>query len=224
MSKLIAWFQAILAYVRSPAFKSKKQAVIALIARLQRLLDHTRKLDFLAPLLIRCYLAPVFWMAGSNKFAHFQETALWFGNADHGLGVPAPYLMVILAASTEILGALFLLLGFAVRWSSIPLMVTMAVAATAVHWKNGWLAIATGSGLFATERTVGAIERLDKAKALLQQYGNYDWLTANGNFVVLNNGIEFAATYLLMLLVLIFVGGGRYVSVDYWIRKRFQPH
>jgi len=39
---------------------------------------------------------------------------------------------------------------------------------------------------------------------------------------VLNNGIEFAATYLVMLAALFFLGGGRYVSVDYWLARRFR--
>jgi uncharacterized membrane protein YphA (DoxX/SURF4 family) len=95
----------------------------------------------------------------------------------------------------------------------------MVVAAVTVHWQNGWLAIAQGSGFFASERTEGAMVRLEKAKELLKEHGNYDWLTENGGFVVLNNGIEFAATYFIMLLSLFFTGGGRFFSVDYWIRR-----
>ena len=64
--------------------------------------------------------------------------------------------MAALATGTEVIGAVFLLLGFAVRWILIPLFETMVVAAITVHWKNGWLAIAEGSGIFATERTQGA--------------------------------------------------------------------
>ena len=56
-----------------------------------------------------------------------------------------------------------------------------------------------------------------KAREILMTYGNYDWLTSSGSFVILNNGIEFAATYFVMLLALIVLGGGRYVSVDYWL-------
>jgi uncharacterized membrane protein YphA (DoxX/SURF4 family) len=92
----------------------------------------------------------------------------------------------------------------------------MLVAAITVHWKNGWLAIAEGSGIFATDRTLGAIARLDRGKEILQEHGNYSWLTEQGSFVILNNGIEFAATYIIMLSVLLFSGGGRYVSLDYW--------
>ena len=47
-------------------------------------------------------------------------------------------------------------------------------------------------------------ERLSKARALLREHGQYDWLTAKGGYVVLNNGIEFGVTYLVMLLVLFF--------------------
>lgn len=185
-------------------------------------LDKAKYLDFLGPLALRLYLAPVLWMAGAKKFASFSDTAAWFGNEEWGLGLPLPYLLVFLVAFIEILGAVFLLLGFGVRLMSIPLMIVMAVAAVTVHLQNGWLAIATGSGLFATERTIGAVERLEQAKSILQQFGNYDWLTENGSFVVLNNGIEFAATYFIMLLVLLFIGSGRYVSLDYWLGRKFR--
>ncbi len=98
----------------------------------------------------------------------------------------------------------------------------MLVAAFRVHWQNGWLAIAEGAdSLFATERTIGAIERLDRAKSILHEHGKYGWLTENGSFVVLNDGIEFAATYFVMRLVLFFIGAGRYVSIDHWLARRF---
>ncbi len=197
--------------------------VVNVLNRLQNLLDGVRAIDFLAPLALRLYLVPIFWMAGTKKFAAFEDTVAWFGNPEWGLGLPFPALMVILAAGSELLGAIFLLIGFAVRWMSIPLMVTMLVAALSVHWQHGWLAIAEGAdSVFATERTIGAIERLDRAKSILQEHGNYAWLTENGSLVVLNNGIEFAATYFIMLLVLLFVGAGRYLSFDYWIARRFR--
>jgi len=188
--------------------------------QLQILLDRTRQADFLAPLLLRLYLVPIFWMAGTQKYNSFSDTAEWFGNADWGLGLPFPTLMAFLATSTEIVGAIMLLIGFGVRWVSIPLMVTMIVAAATTHAANGWLAISTGSGIFATERSIEAVERLDKAKEILGQHGNYEWLTEHGSLVMLNNGIEFAATYFIMLLTLFFIGGGKYASVDYWISQK----
>jgi uncharacterized membrane protein YphA (DoxX/SURF4 family) len=173
-----------------------------------------KHLDGLAPLALRLYLVPVFWMAGTQKIANIDSTIEWFGNPDWGLGLPAPELLAYLAAYTEAIGALLLLLGLATRWISIPLMVTMLVAIFAVHWGNGWAAIAdSGSQEVAV--------RLGAAKDILREHGNYSWLTEKGAFVVLNNGIEFGVTYLVMLFSLLFSGGGRYVSVDYYLSRLF---
>ena len=196
--------------------------MIALFNKLQDKLELAFSVDLIAPLLLRAYLVPVFYMAGISKYRNFDGTVAWFGNPEWGLGLPFPGLMAFLATAAELGGAVLLALGLATRWISIPLMFTMLVAMFTAHWQNGWLAISTGSGIFATERTQGAIERLDRAKNILQEHGNYGWLTENGNFVVLNNGIEFAATYFIMLLALFFLGGGRYVSFDYWIRREFR--
>lgn len=173
-----------------------------------------RHLDGLAPLAMRLYLVPVFWMAGSQKIAGMDNTIEWFGNPDWGLGLPYPELLAHLAAYTEAIGALLLLVGLATRWISIPLMITMVVAIFAVHWDNGWAAIADSG---AEDVAV----RLGAARELLQEHGNYSWLTGKGNFVILNNGIEFGVTYFLMLLGLLFTGGGRYVSLDYYLSKVF---
>jgi uncharacterized membrane protein YphA (DoxX/SURF4 family) len=196
--------------------------MISLLNKFQDWLALTLKADFLAPLLLRLYLAPVFYMAGMNKYNSFDSTVDWFGNPDWGLGLPIPWLMAFLATATELGGSILLLFGFATRWISIPLMFTMLIAIFSVHIGNGWLAIASGGGIFATERTVDAVDKLDRAKSILQEHGNYSWLTESGNFVVLNNGIEFAATYLVMLLALLVLGGGRYFSVDYWIHRQFR--
>ena len=171
-------------------------------------------LDGLAPLALRLYLVPVFWMAGTQKIAGMQSTTEWFGNPDWGLGLPFPEVLAYLAAYTEAIGALLLLLGLATRWISIPLMVTMLVAIFAVHWDQGWAAIADSG---AQEVAV----RLGAAKEILREHGNYTWLTEKGNFVILNNGIEFAVTYLVMLLALLFTGGGRFTSVDYYLGRLF---
>ena len=93
-------------------------------------------------------------------------------------------------------------------------MVTMLVAIFAVHWDNGWFAIAQSAD-------VGVAERLSAARDILQEHGNYSWLTGKGSFVILQNGIEFAVTYLVMLFALLFTGGGRFVSVDYYLGLLF---
>ncbi|MGL4222296.1 MAG: HvfX family Cu-binding RiPP maturation protein [Shewanella sp.] len=187
----------------------------------QKSLNVSRLFDGLAPLALRLYLAPVLMQAGYNKLANFDDTVAWFANPDWGLGMPMPTLMAALAAGTEFFGAILLLLGLATRLISIPLMITMLVAAITVHWPNGWLAIADGSSWLANDRVLEAGEKLAQAKSLLQEYGNYDWLTSSGNLVVLNNGIEFAVTYFIMLLALLSLGGGRYTSLDYIIAQRY---
>ena len=158
--------------------------------RMQGYLDSTRAVDFLGPLALRLYLAPIFWVAGTNKLDGMDNVIAWFGNPDWGLGLPFPTLMAWLAVGSEVLGAIALLIGLGTRWFSIPLMVTMLVAVFSVHFKNGWQAIADPMSPFANENVQGAIDRLDKAKDLLRDHGNYDWLTETGNFVVSNNGIE----------------------------------
>lgn len=196
--------------------------MIRLLNRLQDLLDGLRGLDFLAPLALRLYLAAVFWVAGMNKLNGFDGVVEWFGNPDWGLGLPLPWLMAALATGTEVLGAVLLVMGLGVRWISVPLMVTMAVAAFSVHWSNGWQAVADPKSPFPPADIAEAMQRLEAAKNLLQQHGNYDWLTGSGSFVISNNGIEWAATYFIMLLALFFIGSGRWFSLDYWIARRFR--
>lgn len=196
--------------------------MIGFLNCMQGLLDRLRALDFLGPLALRIYLAPIFILAGSNKLAHAGDLAPYF----ESLGIPAPEIMVYVAALSELLGGIALLAGFAVRWFAIPLMFTMFVAATTAHWDNGWHALPETELTVPWEWRTDLIEdaniRKDKARELIQEHGNYDWLTGAGNITVLKNGIEFAATYFIMLLALFFTGAGRYFSLDYWIARKWR--
>jgi len=58
-------------------------------------------------------------------------------------------------------------------------------------------------------------------RELLVEHGNYAWLSEHGPLVILNNGIEFAATYAIMLLVLMVTGGGRFTSIDYYLARLY---
>lgn len=173
----------------------------------------------LASLALRLYLAPIFWMAGMSKLNAFDSTVDWFGNSDWGLGLPFPLLMTVLATAAELIGAALLTLGLFTRLISIPLIITMLIAIFYVHWGNGWQAIADANAPFANAQVLAAPEKLERARDILQTHGNYEWLTASGKFVILNNGIEFATTYLIMLLALVGLGGGKYHSLDYWLHK-----
>ena len=213
------------------------EQIIRLANRAQDLIDLVKKIDFLGPLAIRLYLAPIFISAGLHKYMHFEDIVAWF---EHGLNMPLPRVMAGLATATELLGGIILIFGIATRWISIPLLVTMFVAASTAHWENGWFAIAPSNPETSTayvlekvgfpgakeslENSVEVGNRLSRAKDILREHGNYSWLTGRGGIVVLNNGIEFAATYFVMLLVLLGFGGGRFVSVDYYIHKRFRDH
>ena len=182
-------------------------------------------MDGIAPLLLRIYLAPIFIQAGYGKLASFENTAAWFGNPEWGLGLPFPEFMAAMAGGTEFFGGWLLLFGFATRLIAIPLMFTMIVAAVTAHWQYGWHALPESSLTVPWEWRMDLIEeaneRKDAARSLLQEYGNYDWLTEKGAITVLKNGIEFAATYFIMLVVLFFSGGGRYTSIDHFLARKF---
>ena len=205
-------------------------------------------LDGLPALLFRLILAPVMIIAGYNKLAISGDTngffnqflasddvVQWFGNSEWGLGLPFPDLLAFLAGWSEFLGGWFLLIGLFTRLVSIPLMFTMVVAATTVHWHNGWFAIAPTNPQTSAaqvldwlsipgakdslENSIEVKVRIDKIRSLVQEYGFADYLYEKGKPAILNNGIEFSAIYFAMLLSLFFTGGGRFVSLDYWFKR-----
>lgn len=192
--------------------------LVRIANRFQDLIEGFKYIDFLAPLAFRLYLAPIMWIAGNKKLEDLDAFEGWLGNPDWGLGLPNAEILAPLAAYTEVIGAICLVAGFAVRWVSIPLMITMAVAAYTVHWSNGWQAIHDPGSPWPAPNAEEALKRLDITKERLQECCNYDWLTEHGKLVSLNNGVEFAATYFVMCLALFFTGAGKYFSLDFWIR------
>ncbi|TPH15565.1 DoxX family protein [Litorilituus lipolyticus] len=183
----------------------------------QNILSQLSKIEFISPLLLRIYLAPIFILAGHNKLNNIENVAYWFNS----LNIPAPELMAWLAGLTEFGGGILLLFGLGVRLITIPLMFTMVVAAVTAHWQFGWHVLPeaelTVPWEWRNDLISEAAIRKEKAIDILQEYGNYEWLSETGNFTVLKNGIEFAATYFVMLLVLLFNGAGNYLSLDYWL-------
>jgi putative oxidoreductase len=212
-----------------------------LVRHYERAIAGLGHLDGVASLLLRLILAPVLIGAGWEKLTGEN----WFGFQLDSFPFPFNVLPAdlswFLAAWTEFLGGLLLLLGLGTRLVAIPLAVTMFVAAYAVHLDNGWAAIAPSSpaeicipgseaqaesSVFeryvscynVNERTIEAAERLSRARSILREHGNYGYLNGSGAIVKLNSGIEFAAIYLAMLLTLVIIGGGRYLSLDYYLR------
>lgn len=96
--------------------------------------DQLKKVDFLPLLLIRLILAYGFYNPAKMKWSDINAIGEWFST----IGIPAPYLNAYLAASTETLGVILLVLGLGTRLISIPLMITMVVAIVTVHWTNGF--------------------------------------------------------------------------------------
>lgn len=194
----------------------------------QTLVDKLQQLDFIPLLLLRLYLTPVMMQAGWTKLQNFDSTLSWFADPDWGLGLPAPALLLSLVILLELGGGFALLLGLFTRLTALGLSLTMLVAMATVHAKNGWLAIADASSwladgtIFRNETVLAVPEKLAKANEVLQQQPDYDWLVSSGKLVVLNNGIEFAATYFVMLLLLTVYGAGRWLSLDYWLRQNIR--
>jgi putative oxidoreductase len=194
---------------------------------LHNLLDKSLAFNGTGPLLLRLFLAPIMIQGGWTKCQSFEGIVDWFGNADYGLDLPFPFVLAFLATAAELVGGIFLLIGLATRWVSIPLMLTMLVAAFAVHWPNGWAAIADAGSwmsdgtIMLNKSVMDTPDKLAAAKGILQENSNYEWITSSGKLVVLNNGIEFAITYFIMLLSLYFTGGGKFTSLDYFLAKRY---
>lgn len=191
----------------------------------QKLVTQLQLLDFIPLLLLRLYLTPVMMQAGWTKLQSFDSTLSWFANPDWGLGLPAPALLLSVVILLELGGGLALLFGLFTRLTAVGLSLTMLVAMLTVHAKHGWLAIADASSwladgtIFFNDAVMAAPDKLAKVNDILQQQTEYDWLLSSGKLVVLNNGIEFAATYFVMLLVLVIYGAGRWCSMDFWLQR-----
>jgi len=215
----------------------------------QQFQRYCQQSEFILLLAVRLLLAPVLTMAGYSKLGWnnpelsgvaqaLADPAVvqWFGNQEWGLGLPAPMLLATVVGYVEFLGGFALLLGFATRLFALPLLLTMLVAMITVHLPHGWFAIAPADGATSAaqffswfglpgaaqslNQSAEVAERLHQIRQMLAEHGDKDWLLAHGPVAILNNGAEFAAIYLLLLWQLLIRGGGRYLSVDYWISKR----
>ncbi|WMN60089.1 DoxX family protein [Pseudoalteromonas xiamenensis] len=197
-------------------------------------------------LALRLILGPVMVVAGFSKLnlSNNDVTGLdklladpsvtsWFGNTEWGLGLPFPDLLAFMAGWTEFLGGWLLIVGLLTRLVSLPLIVTMLIAIFTVHLESGWFAItptnpSTSPALIfswlnipgadmSLENSLATKERLDYIKEIIADTGYENYLTEKGSVAILNNGVEFAFTYFVMLLVLFANGAGRFTSLDYWL-------
>lgn len=75
-------------------------------------------------LVIRLYWGWQFFLTGKGKLANLEKLTEFF----QSLGIPLPHLQAILAGTTECVGGLLLLVGFASRLIAIPLGTILIVA------------------------------------------------------------------------------------------------
>ena len=168
-----------------------------------------RKLDFLPPLLLRLFLAPVLWVSGatklglfSNQGADFLNPITWVDMSAYQatveslkaapIPVPLPELMAWVIPGLEVIGAVLLIIGFAVRWISIPLL------------------------LLVTGTLMMAFVGKDVPELIQSFFSNHGYAEPETNIVTQ------IFTYLIMFLTLFFMGAGRYFSIDWILHRKLQ--
>jgi putative oxidoreductase len=89
------------------------------------------KLD-LASLTLRLFAGALMLTHGIPKLLHFSERMETFADP-FGLGSMISLTLVVFA---EVFCSVFLIIGLKVRWSVIPLIITMLVAIFYAHWDD----------------------------------------------------------------------------------------
>jgi putative oxidoreductase len=84
--------------------------------------------------------------------------------------------------------------------------------------QGGWMSDGT---IMFNGAVMSVLDKLVAANGILKEHGNYKWFTSSDKFVVLKNRIEFAMTYLTMLLSLFFTAGDKFTGIDYFLAKRY---
>ena len=166
-----------------------------------------RGLDFLPPLLLRLFLAPLFWVSGSKKLGLFAGTDIvwynpmtWFDSAAYQASVealsatpmPLPSMMNGVIGGVEVAAAFLLILGLAVRWISLPLLLLMGFS----------ILLALGDG-----------DMLAAGKNMLMTHGYTDATVDH---------LTVGVMYFIMVLSLFFMGAGRFFSVDWFLHRKLQ--
>ena len=164
-----------------------------------------RGLDFLPPLLLRLFLAPMLWVSGSNKLGLFAGEGIewynpmtWFDASVYQASVeklsatpmPIPDVMNGVIGGVEVVAAFLLILGFAVRWISLPLLALMG---------------------FTILLAIGSQDPLTAGENMLMHHG----YTA-----VTTDNLTIGVMYFIMLLSLFFMGAGRFFSVDWFLHRK----
>ena len=171
-------------------------------------LEWMRIFDFIAPLAIRLFLAPMLWVSGVKRLGLFSASDFvawnpltWLNlEAFHQnvaaihetglLGMSADTLLIVIGV-IELLAAALLVLGFAVRWVTLALMFVMVALALLAIGDAGFLS------------SMGQL-------VMTHGYSN-----------MANNQVEVYLVYFVLLLALFFMGAGRWVSLDWFVHRHF---
>lgn len=165
-----------------------------------------RVLDFIVPLLMRLFLAPLFWVAGTQHLGLFSgpnfvvwKPSTWTNAQAHQdslaslnnmtlFGMDTGSLLNLLGA-IELFAGVVLILGLGVRWISLLLLFVVGV----------WFASSLG------DSSLGSVL--------------HNFLLSHGYTTIANNPTEVYMAYFVMLIALFFMGGGRWISLDWFIYR-----
>lgn len=108
----------------------------AIVKTYDRFSDSMALATDLPLLFLRLILAYGFYHPAMMKLKDVNAIGGWF----ESMGYPLPYLSAYMAAITEGLGVVLLILGLGTRIITVPLMFVMLVAVFSVHYANGFAA------------------------------------------------------------------------------------
>ena len=100
-----------------------------LFVTFDRKLKTLTKFEFLGLFFIRIYLAYIFWIHGNSKLTDVEKFSSWLGSID----IPFPDMVAWMLISSELIGALLLLVGRFVRCGTLPLLTPMILAISFVN-------------------------------------------------------------------------------------------
>lgn len=175
--------------------------------------------NFIAPFLIRLYLGGLLIVAGLLKLDVANALQFFSG---HGIHLDA-WCVASISYGEIVLGAC-ILVGFLTRLSSFIMLISALALSAAYSWTSIYITLVAGTlhapvhGFAATLGNV-LYPWMNWTAHLLGAHG--DNLSLMSPLYLLG-----ATTTFLLMLSLFFTGGGRYLSLDYWVRfakKTYQP-
>jgi putative oxidoreductase len=156
-------------------------------------------------LLVRLYVAAVFWKAGLTKFQSWDSTITLF-TYEYQVPLISPEVAAYLGTAAELVFPAMLFLGLGGRAAAAALFVFNIVAT--LSYPSLWEIWPLGEGNDAT----GALGFVDRLQIFF----------ADGVISPKTAGLKDHQVWGLLLLIPLFRGPGK-ISLDHFIRRRFMP-